>query len=77
MLDNPGPREMRNPDPGASSRGPLRRLVGRAADHFAAGDAEREGGDSVELWGRRIGRALSLAGVIALTWLLGVQLGWW
>jgi hypothetical protein len=34
----------------------------RAADHFSAKDAT----DPVELWGRRIGRALSLAAFIAL-----------
>jgi hypothetical protein len=34
----------------------------RAADHFAARDA----GDPVERWGRRIGRALSLAAFLAL-----------
>ena len=34
----------------------------RAADHFSAKDAA----DPVELWGRRIGRALSLAAFIAL-----------
>jgi cytochrome c-type biogenesis protein CcmH/NrfG len=34
----------------------------RAADHFAARDAD----DPVERWGRRIGRALSLAAFLAL-----------
>jgi hypothetical protein len=34
----------------------------RAAAHFSAADAP----DPVELWGRRIGRALSLIGVIGL-----------
>ena len=43
--------------------------------HFAARDAG--GSDPIELWGRRIGRALSLVGVIVLAWLLGVQLHWW
>jgi hypothetical protein len=38
----------------------------RAARHFAGRDAGDEGVDSVELWGRRIGRALSLAGCVAL-----------
>ena len=36
----------------------------RAADHFAAKDAGKD--DPIELWGSRIGRGLSLAGVIAL-----------
>ena len=41
----------------------LARTARRASDHFAARDA---GEDRVELWGRRIGRALSLAGLVAL-----------
>ena len=53
----------------------------RIADHFAARDAVREaeggGTDPAELWGRRIGRALSLLGCIALAWWLGVQAKWW
>jgi hypothetical protein len=53
---------------GASS---LRRMSG----HFAARDAvgAGEGGktDPIELWGRRIGRFLSVIGVVALSlWLL-------
>jgi hypothetical protein len=62
---------------GSSSLG---RLGRRAGDHFAAKDAlgEAEGGtDPIELWGRRIGRALSLIGVIVLAYLLGVQLRLW
>jgi hypothetical protein len=56
----------------------LARMGRRAGDHFGARDAvgEAEGGgtDPVELWGRRIGRALSLVGVVILAiWLL-VQL---
>lgn len=56
----------------------LARMGQRAGDHFGARDAigEAEGGgtDPVELWGRRIGRALSLVGVVILAiWLL-VQL---
>ena len=41
----------------------------RATDHFAARDAVDADGeaDAVELWGRRIGRALSLAALIALS----------
>jgi hypothetical protein len=44
------------------------RAARRAAGHFAATDAEGPDGtvDPVELWGRRIGRALSLLAVIAL-----------
>ena len=41
----------------------LARTARRARDHFAAKDA---GEDRIERWGRRIGRALSLAGLIAL-----------
>jgi hypothetical protein len=49
--------------------------MGRAADHFGAKDAPE--GDKVELWGRRIGRSLSLLGVIVLAWWLGHQLKVW
>jgi hypothetical protein len=42
----------------------LARAAQRASDHFAAKDAAGE--DRIELWGRRIGRALSLAGFMAL-----------
>jgi hypothetical protein len=42
----------------------LARSARRASDHFAARDAAGE--DRVELWGRRIGRGLSLAGFVAL-----------
>jgi hypothetical protein len=47
----------------------LGRAARRAGDHFAARDAVETDGttDPIELWGRRIGRALSLAGVIALS----------
>lgn len=40
----------------------------RAARHFAAADAVGPDGarDPIELWGRRVGRALSLLAVIAL-----------
>jgi len=46
----------------------LARSVKRATDHFSARDAVAPDGsvDRIELWGRRIGRALSLIGVIAL-----------
>jgi len=41
----------------------------RATDHFAARDAVDPDGeaDAIELWGRRIGRALSLAAFIVLS----------
>ena len=59
----------------------LARSGRRVADHFAArdavGTAEGGGTDPAELWGRRIGRALSLLGCIALAWWLGVQAKWW
>ena len=54
---------------GATRRRPLRRprRVG-----------ERDGTtDPAELWGRRIGRALSLLGVVLLAYWLGVQARWW
>jgi hypothetical protein len=49
--------------------------MARASDHFAAKDAPE--GDAIELWGRRIGRTLSLIGVIVLSYWLGQQLGFW
>jgi hypothetical protein len=56
----------------------LARMSRRAGDHFGARDAvgagEGGGTDPIELWGRRIGRGLSLIGVVVLgLWLL-VQL---
>jgi len=46
----------------------LARTARRATDHFAARDAVGPDGtiDTIELWCRRIGRGLSLAGVLAL-----------
>ena len=46
----------------------LARTAKRASDHFAARDAVGADGsvDQIELWGRRIGRVLSLIGLIAL-----------
>src|SRR5579871_4463542 len=55
-------RTLREGDTFATSA--LARAAQRAGDHFAAKDAAGE--DRVELWGRRIGRGLSLAGFIAL-----------
>lgn len=49
--------------------------MGRAADHFGAKDAPE--GDRIELWGRRIGRSLSLLGVVVLAWWLGHQMKVW
>jgi len=46
----------------------LARAAQRAGDHFAAKDAASE--DRVELWGRRIGRTLSLVGFVALAFYL-------
>jgi ferric-dicitrate binding protein FerR (iron transport regulator) len=48
----------------------------RMSDHFGGRDAVGAGGetDAIELWGRRIGRALSLVGVVALSLWLLVQL---
>jgi hypothetical protein len=47
----------------------------RLGDHFAGRDADA--GDWAEVWGRRIGRALSLVGVVVLAYLLGLQLKLW
>jgi hypothetical protein len=50
----------------------LARTAQRASDHFAARDVMTDARtadgsvDRIELWGRRIGRGLSLAGLIAL-----------
>jgi hypothetical protein len=54
--------QLREGDTFASSA--LARTARRAGDHFAAKDAAGE--DRIEVWGRRIGRGLSLAGLIAL-----------
>jgi hypothetical protein len=61
--------------------GILASSMARASDHFSGKDAvgQGEGGatDPIEVWGRRIGRSLSLIGVIVLGYLLGVQLKIW
>jgi hypothetical protein len=46
----------------------LARTAKQATDHFAGRDAIEpdDAVDRIELWGRRIGRALSLAGFLAL-----------
>ena len=68
-------------DSGSIGGSPLARLGRRVGDHFAGADAANGGqddaDDAVEIWGRRIGRALSVALAIALSWWLGAQLGWW
>ena len=57
----------------------LARSAKRIGGHFAGADAVGADGaaDPAELWGRRIGRALSLIGVLVLAYFLGVQLRWW
>ena len=59
----------------------LARAGRRVGDHFsgrdAVGEAEGGGTDPIEVWGRRIGRGLSLVGVAVLSLWLGFQLGWW
>ena len=55
-------------------------LARRAAAHFAGSDAELgpDGRpDPVELWGRRVGRAIGALLCLGLVWWLGVQLHWW
>lgn len=56
----------------------LARMGRRLGGHFGARDAvgAGEGGttDPIELWGRRIGRLLSLIGVVLLAFWLAVQL---
>lgn len=53
----------------------LARAARRTGDHFAGTDAPEN--DPIELWGRRIGRGLSLLGVIGLGWYVGTQLRLW
>lgn len=53
----------------------LARAGGRLKDHLAARDADRD--DAVEVWGRRLGRGLSVAGALVLAYLLGRQLHLW
>ena len=56
----------------------LGRLGRRVVDHFGAKDASKEtDADPIELWGRRIGRMLSLLGVLVLAYLIGAQLRLW
>ena len=51
------------------------RTARRVGDHFAGRDAALD--DPIEVWGRRVGRALSVLLAFGLLWLLGFQLGWW
>ncbi len=59
----------------------LARAGRRLGAHLSAQDAVGEAGpgrtDPIELWGRRIGRGLSLVGALLLAWYLGVQLRLW
>jgi hypothetical protein len=52
---------------GASS---ARRAADRARGHFMGSDAEKD--DRVEVWGRRVGRLLSLAFLVGLVWYMAV-----
>jgi hypothetical protein len=54
-------KSLGEPDTFATSA--LARAARRASDHFAGKDA---GDDRIELWGRRIGRGLSLAAFVGL-----------
>jgi hypothetical protein len=48
----------------------VKRAAERACDHFTATDADSD--ERIEVWGRRIGRALSLLAVLALAYYLAV-----
>ena len=50
---------------GAELGGSLSAMAKRTSAHFAGHDGETER-DPIELWGKRIGRGLSLLGFIAL-----------
>jgi hypothetical protein len=49
--------------------------LARASNHLAAREADPD--DAVEVWGRRVGRVLSVIGFIVLSYLLGEQLRLW
>jgi hypothetical protein len=58
----------------------LARTARRVADDFGGRNEPRERSlqtDPVEVWGRRVGRALSVPAALLLIWWLGHQLGWW
>ena len=50
---------------GAEIGGALSAMAKRTASHFAGHDGTAEN-DPIELWGKRIGRSLSLIGFVAL-----------
>ena len=56
-------------------------LEGRTSDQtlavVKAASKDAPEGDNIELWGRRIGRGLSLIAFIGLSWWLGYQLKIW
>ena len=54
---------------------PVPGIEARVVDPDTGADAPE--GDKIELWGRRIGRSLSLLGVVVLAWWLGHQLKIW
>jgi hypothetical protein len=54
------------PESGTAFGSAMAQAGRRAGAHFGGADASREGADRIELWGTRIGRALSLAGCLAL-----------
>lgn len=50
----------------------------RFTHHLAAKDVTGDAAnDPAEIWGRRLGRALSVIGALVLAYLLGVQLRLW
>jgi hypothetical protein len=57
----------------------LTRMSRRMTDHLsgrdAIGAADNGDTDPIELWGRRIGRSLSIVGFVVLVYWLAVQLG--
>jgi hypothetical protein len=53
----------------------LSSALARVSNHLAAREADPD--DAVELWGRRLGRVLSVIGFIVLAYLLGEQLRLW
>ena len=66
---------MSGPDRREVAREPLERDAGGAGAGQSVDAAY--GTDPIEVWGRRIGRGLSVVGVVVLTWWLGMQLRWW
>lgn len=64
--DNPRPTPIDIPTSQTFAESALAKTAERAGSHFAGRDPADPPDDAIELWGRRIGRALSLAGVIVL-----------